>query len=112
MRKSFIPTPVFKKIVKKITSGLMKTFPEVKFFSSSAMEKLPELLKYKIPDAVPSVKNLVADFVLEQGLNDIREHTKKKELMRVKPKKSSRRSQTYLVYRKVNCKKLLLLYIV
>ena len=60
------------------TIGLMKTFPEVKFVSSSAVEKLPELLKYKIPDAVPSVKNLVADFVLEQGLNDIRAHTHKK----------------------------------
>lgn len=64
------------------TSGLMKTFPEVKFVSSSAVEKLPELLKYKIPDAVPSVKNLVADFVLEQGLNDIRAHTKKRTYAR------------------------------
>ena len=64
------------------TSGLMKTFPEVKFVSSSAVEKLPELLKYKIPDAVPSVKNLVSDFVLEQGLNGIREHTKKRTYAR------------------------------
>ena len=69
------------------TSGLMKTFPEVKFVSSSAMEKLPELLKYKILDAVPSVKNLVADFVLEQGLNDIRAHTHKKRTYARKTKK-------------------------
>ena len=69
------------------TIGLMKTFPEVKFVSSSAVEKLPELLKYKIPDAVPSVKNLVADFVLEQGLNDIRAHTHKKRTYARKTKK-------------------------
>ena len=69
------------------TIGLMKTFPEVKFVSSSAVEKLPELLKYKIPDALPSVKNLVADFVLEQGLNDIRAHTHKKRTYARKTKK-------------------------
>ena len=69
------------------TIGLMKTFPEVKFVSSSAVEKLPELLKYKIPDALPSVKNLVADFVLEQGLNDIRAHTQKKRTYARKTKK-------------------------
>lgn len=53
--------------------SLPKELPEVKSVTSPIVEKLPEQLRYSIPGAAQVVKNLIADFVVEQGSSNVRQ---------------------------------------
>ena len=50
--------------------SLSKELPKVKSVPPPVVEKLLEQLKYSIPGSAPAVKNLFANFVLDQSSSD------------------------------------------